>query len=131
MRCLRGRQLPCLSVQTRWRAYRPLMPPTDPSPEQRFDRVLGRGRGAVGPDSAMVRLRPGDRIGLVLPFSEACIHHRVAGKRRTVELTGADPHLIARVLDAAGRVVAGALLPEEAGLHRDEHGYHARREDLA
>lgn len=38
--------------------------------------------------------------------------------------------MMARLLDTSGRIVAGALLPEEAGIRRDEHGYYVYRSEL-
>lgn len=70
------------------RSYRRPIPPRE---EAAFDSVLGPRRGATGPEADVVRLRSGDRVELVLPFSEACIHLRVAGKCRTVELVARSP----------------------------------------
>jgi hypothetical protein len=58
--------------------------------------------------------------------SEAYRHLGVAGEFRTIEFVGARTGVAARILDAAGNVIVGQVLPEEVGISRDENGYFVR-----
>lgn len=68
-----------------------------------------------------IYVRPGDFFEITLPYSEVCMHMRVADTRMTAELT---MHIHPMVqLWKDGRHFSGAITTGEAGLYRDEpHG---------
>ncbi len=68
------------------------------------------------------RVRSGDRVRLELPFSEVCMHMRVAGQVMTVEVIGATyaagrPCFTAQLYSADGRPFSFPILTAEAGIH--------------
>jgi hypothetical protein len=71
------------------------------------------------PSTAPIRrVNPGDTIDIELPYSEVCMHLRVAGQARTVRVT----ERAAEILDADGRPLTAPVLHAEAGIHRDDAG---------
>lgn len=73
---------------------------------------------AEGPKRVV--LRPGDTVEKVLPYSEVCMHLRVAGKRLKVRL-GLNGRT-AQIYDADGKPYSFPVLAGEAGLHDNYDG---------
>jgi hypothetical protein len=72
-----------------------------------------------------VPVTPGTPVLVELPYSEACMHARVAGKWRWIVL---DEHGGAAILDASAQSIPtpdgtrfGGFTPGEVGIYRDEH----------
>jgi hypothetical protein len=68
------------------------------------------------------RVRAGDRVRLELPFSEVCMHMRVAGQVMTVEVIGgtyADgrPSFTAQLHRDDGQPFSFPILTAEAGIY--------------
>jgi len=64
---------------------------------------------------AAVPVRPGDRVRLLLPHSEVCIHMRVAGRVMTVEVTTGE-YPTAQLLNDDGSRFSFPILTAEAGI---------------
>lgn len=73
----------------------------------------------------------GDTVTVLLPYSEVCMHMRVAGRRMPVRLQastyfngevvpGAAP--VAQILNASGTEYSFPVLYGEAGFYRDSDG---------
>lgn len=62
---------------------------------------------------------PGDRVSVILPYSEVCMHLRVAGQRMTVELL---PSGGAQLIGRDGRPFSIPIGDGEAGFYRDNGG---------
>lgn len=70
----------------------------------------------------------GESVMLRLPYSEVCMHMRVAGQVAIVRLDGPNS---AQILLPDGRPFSAPITPGEAGLYRDSLGSHYLvREDL-
>jgi hypothetical protein len=67
------------------------------------------------------RLSPGDRVRLVLPHSEVCMHMRVAGTRMLAEVREGGVQL----LNPDGSPFSFPILHGEAGVYRDSRGLYA------
>lgn len=65
-----------------------------------------------------VTVRPGDVVTLVLPWSEVCMHMRVAGRAMRAEI---QPNGV-QLLNDDGSRFSFPILPGEAGLYRDARG---------
>lgn len=73
-----------------------------------------------------IRLSPGDTVRVELPYSEACMHLRVAGAVHDVELLRDGSGLgMAQVLDHDGRPYSFPITPGEAGIYMDRRGFYA------
>jgi hypothetical protein len=94
----------------------------DDSRNEHFDAVMGRGRGHGGPDGIQ-RLRAGERFEVVVAHSEVAVHMGVAGQRMTAVLLGG-PHPMVQLLDDGGYEFSAPVLPGEAGVYRDQHGFY-------
>jgi hypothetical protein len=69
-----------------------------------------------------VPVRHGDRVRLKLPFSEVCMHLRVAGEVMTVVVIrdwypNGHPRFMARLYDESGRRFSFPILTAEAGIY--------------
>lgn len=71
-------------------------------------------------------VRVGDRVPLVMPYSEVCMHLRVAG---TVMLGELLPSRMVQLFTVDGVRVSFPVTSGEAGLYEDDHGmfYSAHR----
>jgi len=69
-------------------------------------------------------LRPGDRVRIELPYSEVCMHMRVAGRVMDVRMTdGRYP--MAQLLNHDGSEFSAPILTAEAGIFGDvERGFY-------
>jgi hypothetical protein len=65
-------------------------------------------------------IHPDQETILELPYSEVCMHLRVAGTRMRARL---QPDGMVQLLDADGRDVFFPITAAEAGLHRDQDGW--------
>jgi hypothetical protein len=63
-------------------------------------------------------VRPGDRVRLELPFSEVCMHMRVAGRVMDVRMTE-DQYPMAQLLNADGSEFSFPITTGEAGIFGD------------
>jgi hypothetical protein len=66
-------------------------------------------------------IRPNQEITLRLPYSEVCMHLRVAGTRMRACL---QPNGMVQLLDQDGREFSFPTTAAEAGLHHDHDGWH-------
>ena len=62
-----------------------------------------------------VAVRPGDRVRLLLPHSEVCMHMRVAGRVMAVEVTTGE-YPTAQLLNDDGSCFSFPILTAEAGV---------------
>lgn len=69
----------------------------------------------------VVRIKPGERGRLHMPFSEVCCHMKVAGKEMSFEL---EPNGMVQLFDEKGRVFSFPITSGEAGIYNDEEGYY-------
>jgi hypothetical protein len=78
-------------------------------------------------DIEFVRLVPGDCVLVELPHSEVCMHMRVAGSAREVELLQEQRSglAMAQILDRDGGPCGGPVTPGEAGIYSDGRGFYA------
>jgi hypothetical protein len=67
-------------------------------------------------------IRPGETMQLELPFSEVCMHMRVAGSVMTVLLTLGDFPMAQLIRD--GRPFSFPIGTGEAGFYQDADGYY-------
>src|SRR5215211_7853971 len=65
-------------------------------------------------------LHPGQEVILELPYSEVCMHLRVAGTRMRARL---EPNGMVQLLGADGREVSFPITAAEAGLDHDQDGW--------
>ena len=74
--------------------------------------------------SATRTVRPGDRVRIELPYSEVCMHMRVAGRVMDVRMTeGRYP--MAQLLSPDGSEFSAPILTAEAGIFGDvERGFY-------
>ena len=72
------------------------------------------------PDVAKRPIHPNQETVLELPYSEVCMHLRVAGTRMRARL---QPNGMVQLLDADGRDVSFPITAAEAGLHHDQDGW--------
>ena len=63
----------------------------------------------------------GDTVTVNLPYSEVCMHLRVAGQRHQVRLETVNS---AQILTLDGGRVSFPVTPAEAGLYRDADGFY-------
>lgn len=69
-------------------------------------------------------VRPGDRVRIELPYSEVCMHMRVAGKAMDVRMTGGR-YPMAQLLNPDGTEFSAPILTSEAGIYGDvERGFY-------
>ena len=61
----------------------------------------------------------GDVVTVELPWSEVCMHMRVAGKRMNVQVLS---HRSAQLLNDDGTPFSFPILAVEAGIYQDEGG---------
>lgn len=66
----------------------------------------------------------GDVIRLRLPYSEACMSMRVAGKPMNVQFVGEGGYPMAQLLNDDGSRFSFPILPGEAGIFTDSGGRH-------
>lgn len=69
------------------------------------------------------RIRPGWQVRLELPYSEVCMHMRVAGKVMNVQMTEGQ-YPMAQVLKPSGFEFSAPILPCEAGIYGSIEGYY-------
>ena len=74
--------------------------------------------------SGQVYVNVGDVIRLRLPYSEVCIHMRVAGKPMNVQLLQEGSYPVAQLLNGDGSRFSSPILPGEAGIYTDGAGRH-------
>ena len=89
--------------------------PTRPSidPEQPQQKEPDVGKRPIHPDQETI---------LELPYSEVCMHLRVAGTRMPARL---QPDGMVQLLDADGRDFSFPITAAEAGLHHDQDGWYS------
>lgn len=68
----------------------------------------------------LTRTDVGEIVTVELPFSEVCMHLRVAGKVHRVHILEHG----AQILDADGLPLSFAVLHGEAGIYSDAHGFY-------
>jgi hypothetical protein len=74
-------------------------------------------------------IRPGERAEIELPFSEVCMHMKVAGKRLPVELVETPQYLSehfsyhAQIFDADGNKMGAPVTLGEAGIYRTDANF--------
>jgi hypothetical protein len=73
-------------------------------------------------DHAYVQV--GDVVRVRLPYSEVCIHMRVAGKPMNVQVVGDGDSAVAQLLNDDGSRFSFPVLLGEAGIHTDGTGRH-------
>ena len=79
-----------------------------------------------------VRLAIGDTVRLELPYSEVCLHMKIAGAVYNVELLCYPGGLgMAQVLAEDGRPFGAPVTPGEAGIYIDSGGFYAYPEPFA
>lgn len=78
-------------------------------------------------DARFVRVSPGEVVMLELPYSEVCMHMRVAGAVHEVELIHESRSglAMAQILDRDRRPFGGPVTPGEAGIYSDNRGFYA------
>jgi hypothetical protein len=71
-------------------------------------------------------VRPGEEFTHQVAWSEVACHLQVAGKRmRMVLQVGAEPwQASVQLLTSGGAPYSAPILPGEAGLYRNAHGYY-------
>jgi hypothetical protein len=75
-------------------------------------------------------VRPGDHVRIELPFSEVCMHMRVAGRVMDVRMTeGRYP--MAQLLNPDGSEFSAPILTTEAGIYGDYVALAIMSRDLA
>jgi hypothetical protein len=67
-------------------------------------------------------IHPDQETILELPYSEVCMHLRVAGTRMGARL---QPNGMVQLLDADGRDFSFPITAAEAGLHHDQHDWYS------
>jgi hypothetical protein len=72
--------------------------------------------------TATINLERGSIAFVELPYSEVCMHMRVAGKIMPVQVVGGTDHLSAQVLDASGKPYSFPVTLGEAGIYTDSTG---------
>ncbi len=70
-----------------------------------------------------VYLTIGDTIRVRLPYSEVCVHMRVAGKPMTVQIVGTE-YPVAQLIGDDGAPFSGPILLGEAGIYTDGERYY-------
>ena len=69
-------------------------------------------------------IQPGDRVRLELPYSEVCMHMRVAGRVMDVRMTGGR-YPMAQLLNPDGSEFSFPITTGEAGIYGDiERGFY-------
>lgn len=66
----------------------------------------------------MKRVKPGDVVNVMLPYSEVCMHLKVAGRTRPVEVLAAG----AQILNWDGTNYSFPVTHGEAGIYQDATG---------
>jgi hypothetical protein len=74
------------------------------------------------PDVGKRPIHPNQETILELPYSEVCMHLRVAGTRMGARL---QPNGMVQLLDVDGRDFSLPITAAEAGLHRDQDGWYS------
>ena len=69
------------------------------------------------------RLLPGMRVTLLLPYSEVCMHMRVADHLAEAELTNSEYPGI-QLYTKDGHQFSGSITTGEAGVYRDDQGFY-------
>jgi hypothetical protein len=77
-----------------------------------------RTQGLIAVTDECRRLEPGESVSVELPYSEVCIHMRVAGQVHRVELFMEGHYPMARIEGYP------PVLPAEAGILSDPHGHY-------
>jgi len=77
-----------------------------------------------GSSSGQVFVSVGDTIRLRLPYSEVCMHMRVAGKPMNVQVVGERDSSMAQLLNDDGSHFSSPILLGEAGIFTDGDGHH-------
>ena len=79
--------------------------------------------GAAGNGDRM-HLQAGDVVRLRLPYSEVCMHMRVAGKPMNVQIVVEGTSAVAQLLNDDGSRFSSPILLGEAGIYTDGAGKH-------
>ncbi len=79
--------------------------------------------GAAGNGDRM-HLQAGDVVRLRLPYSEVCMHMRVAGKPMNVQIVVEGTSAVAQLLNDDGSRFSSPILLGEAGIYTDGVGNH-------
>jgi len=74
--------------------------------------------------SGQVYVEVGDAIRLRLPYSEVCMHMRVAGKPMNIQIVEEGGSPAAQLLNDDGSRFSSPILLGEAGIFTDGHGHH-------
>src|SRR5438067_1423729 len=74
------------------------------------------------PNSEQMYLNVGDIVRLRLPYSEVCMHMRVAGKFMRVQVLPEGMSLMAQLYDDSGIRFSFPILLSEAGIFTDSAG---------
>src|SRR5947209_19955610 len=69
-------------------------------------------------------LQAGEVVRVRLPYSEVCMHMRVAGKPMNVQIVGDGTSTVAQLLRDNGSPFSFPILLGEAGIHTDGAGRH-------
>ena len=75
-------------------------------------------------NGSRVYLQAGDVIRLRLPWSEVCMHMRVAGKPMNVQIVVEGTSAVAQLLTDDGSRFSSPILLGEAGIYTDGAGKH-------
>lgn len=65
-------------------------------------------------------VEPGDRVRVELPYSEVCMHMRLAGEVREIVVL----ENMAQILDTEGRNYSFPVTYGEAGIYSDRFGHY-------
>ena len=70
-------------------------------------------------------VRPGERVRIVAPHSEVCMHMRIAGKPMLAELRPSHAWgYMVQLYRLDGTPYSAAILTGEAGFYQDSNGYY-------
>ncbi len=69
-------------------------------------------------EASALRLHPEESVAIELPYSEVCIHMKIAGQVHEVELFMEGPYAMARIEGYP------PVLPAEAGILSDPRGHY-------
>jgi hypothetical protein len=74
-------------------------------------------------DHLRVDIVPGKVYRITMPYSEVCMHMKIAGKKMWVALIGTKV-LMANLFDPEHDCRLPAITPSEAGIYYDQKGYY-------
>lgn len=76
------------------------------------------------------RMDIGSQAVVELPFSEVCMHMRVAGHFHRIELVRERDIAMVRIYDRRDCAVGAPVTTGEAGVYRDEQGFYIYEPEL-